>query len=120
MAITDLLAYFVGKNYGRRPLAPTISPNKTLEGFLGAVTISPLIIYSVIFAIGAAIINPLILFIISCLSQCGDLLESKLKRYLLVKDTGYLLRGHGGFMDRFDGFIFAVPFFAIVNYLGWL
>jgi CDP-diglyceride synthetase len=110
VALTDTLAYVIGRRYGRRKLAPSISPGKTWEGFLGAIVLAPTVV-----ALGLTLFQgpPLFAFssllILALLSQMGDLMESKLKRHLNIKDTGTLLRGHGGIMDRVDGFILAAP-----------
>jgi phosphatidate cytidylyltransferase len=110
VALTDTLAYVIGRRFGRRKLAPSISPSKTWEGFLGAIVLAPTAV-----ALGLSFFQgpPLFAFsslvILSLMSQLGDLMESKLKRHLNIKDTGTLLRGHGGIMDRVDGFILAAP-----------
>ncbi len=110
VALTDTLAYVIGRRFGRRKLAPSISPRKTWEGFLGAIVVAPTAV-----ALGLSFFQgpPLFAFsslvLLSLMSQLGDLMESKLKRHLNIKDTGTLLRGHGGIMDRVDGFILAAP-----------
>jgi CDP-diglyceride synthetase len=110
VALTDTLAYLLGRRFGHRKLAPSISPGKTWEGFWGAVFLAPLLVMVGLMVLG---LPPLFfftfLFILAVLSQMGDLMESKLKRHLGVKDTGTLLKGHGGVMDRVDGFILAAP-----------
>ena len=110
VALTDTLAYLVGRRYGRRKLAPSISPKKTWEGFLGAIFLAPaLVTLAWLLLPVPSYFSFVHLFFLSLLSQMGDLMESKLKRHLNIKDTGTLLRGHGGIMDRVDGFILAAP-----------
>ena len=108
----DTGAYFVGSKLGKRPLFPRISPKKTWEGSMGGVVIGLLAgwILSQIFP-QYTITDWLILALIVVLfGSLGDLVESMLKRSLKIKDSGTLLPGHGGFLDRFDAFIFVIPF----------
>ncbi|MBW4083280.1 phosphatidate cytidylyltransferase [Paenibacillus sp. S150] len=114
---SDAGAYFVGRSFGKRKLWPAISPNKTVEGALGGVLISILI------AIGFAIFVPDLLTIgralligLSCavLGQLGDLVQSAYKRVYGIKDSGSLLPGHGGILDRCDSWIIVFPFVHIV------
>lgn len=118
---TDIMAYVVGKSIGKHPLAPLISPKKTWEGSIGG-------------AVGAVIVAALLkLFLLTFLawphiivmallcgvfSQLGDLTESRMKRSVAVKDSGNLLPGHGGFLDRFDAMILAAP--AVYLYLKYV
>ena len=101
---TDIGAYFAGKILGGPKLAPSISPGKTWSGAVGGVisaSITALIISVYMYdGINVGIISFFILC--SILGQIGDLLESKMKRYFKVKDSGNLLPGHGGFIDRLD------------------
>lgn len=105
----DSLAYFAGKTFGGPKLAPSISPNKTWSGFLGGLTGSvlissiPLIYFGYQFALGAIIFA----LVLSVISQLGDLFESWIKRHFDLKDSGSLIPGHGGILDRIDGLIFA-------------
>ena len=108
---SDSAAYFVGKNLGKHKLMPSISPGKTKEGFLGAGII--VIIISYIIYSFAGIFNmqgwALIGLIIWLIGSFGDLVESKIKRRAGIKDSSNILPGHGGFLDRFDSFIFCLP-----------
>ncbi|MEC1394996.1 phosphatidate cytidylyltransferase [Bacillus velezensis] len=110
---TDSGAYFVGKSLGKRKLWPEISPNKTVEGFLGGIVIA--LIFTAVFQLFAhlPISFPVLLVItlvLSVFGQIGDLVESALKRHYDVKDSGKILPGHGGILDRFDSFLFVMPF----------
>lgn len=110
----DICAYFGGKTFGKRALAPKISPKKTWEGFwwgfagsaLGFIVIYiianpyPLPLWSIIPAV----------FIISVMGPLGDIMASSLKRRANVKDSSSILPGHGGFFDRFDSMILSAPF----------
>ncbi|QIW79866.1 phosphatidate cytidylyltransferase [Bacillus tequilensis] len=110
---TDSGAYFVGKSLGKRKLWPEISPNKTVEGFAGGIVIA--LILATIFQFVAHLPIPyiyllLITLFLSVFGQLGDLVESALKRHYDVKDSGKILPGHGGILDRFDSFLFVMPF----------
>lgn len=125
----DTFAYIVGKTMGKRKLFERISPKKTIEGFLGGMFftiiaayilsnfttfITPLF-HSPLVWMGAAII--LVIF-----GTLGDLVESKLKRNAGVKDSGNIMPGHGGILDRLDSIIFAIPFlflyYQIISYVS--
>lgn len=116
--VTDTGAYLFGRAIGRRKLWPQISPNKTVEGFLGGILSSVLL--AVIFSFAGWLNDtPLFLLIImtmvlSVAGQLGDLVESALKRHFDVKDSGRILPGHGGVLDRFDSFIFVLPLMNIL------
>jgi phosphatidate cytidylyltransferase len=105
VALTDIGAYFVGKSIGRRPFSPT-SPKKTLEGVVGGVLVAT---FAGFFAGGTLVEWPQALVIslaVSVASVFGDLYESYLKRQAGVKDSGDILPGHGGILDRVDGYLF--------------
>lgn len=109
---TDTAAYFSGILIGGRKLAPKISPNKTLSGFIGGIICAcfvGIMAHVSDFLQFADELHKSILsvMLISMCSQAGDLMESALKRYFDVKDSGKFLPGHGGVLDRFDGMIFA-------------
>lgn len=105
VAMTDVGAYAVGKSIGKTPFCET-SPNKTMEGVVGGIVVATL---SGMFA-GLSIVDMKVAFIISFMvavsSIFGDLFESKLKREAGVKDSGNILPGHGGMLDRIDGYLF--------------
>lgn len=109
--LTDTGAYFVGRRFGKHKLAPHISPNKSLEGAVGATIIAT--VFSVIFLMIFPTPFPInyigLVFMAFCISiagQLGDLIESALKRFYNVKDSGDILPGHGGVLDRFDSILF--------------
>lgn len=109
---TDTAAYFVGAKLGRSHPFPSISPNKTVEGFLGGFAAS--ILVAIIFFLTKKLELGLGLTIgmaltIAFFGQLGDLFESLLKRSSDVKDASHLIAGHGGVLDRFDSFLFALP-----------
>jgi phosphatidate cytidylyltransferase len=116
----DMLAYFVGKSLGRVPMAPALSPKKTWEGALGNVLAS--MIVAVFFAkwmMADAIILLAIAAAANIAGQAGDLIESAYKRGAAVKDSGGLLPGHGGVLDRIDSLILAAPVvWALFEWLG--
>ena len=115
----DMLAYFVGKSLGRVPMAPALSPKKTWEGALGNVLAS--MIVAVLFAkwmLTDVITLLVIAGVANIAGQAGDLIESAYKRGASVKDSGGLLPGHGGMLDRIDSLILATP--AVWILYQWL
>lgn len=110
--VTDSGAYFVGRSLGKRKLWPEISPNKTVEGFLGGV--GSALVVAILFYFFSNLdynISKLIIMalLISIFGQLGDLVQSAYKRHYGVKDSGNILPGHGGILDRFDSLIFILP-----------
>lgn len=123
ITFNDIFAYFGGKNFGKHPLAPKLSPKKTIEGslfgFIGIVW-GALAVYLDIFSVKETIF---IGMVVVALAQIGDLLESKFKRFAGIKDSGQILPGHGGIMDRADAFLLPIPifyFFLIYFYPQWV
>ena len=124
---TDVGAYLIGSVFGKHKLAPRISPKKSWEGAIGGVVFCLLaaFIYAVfiqntyrrmsfeVLMVMAFLVAP----IASVLGQAGDLTESALKRWAGVKDSGSLIPGHGGVMDRFDSLMFVAPFLYIIYFL---
>lgn len=110
--VNDTFAYLVGKNFGKQKLFPSISPKKTVEGFLGGVFFACIASYFIAKFTGTlSFTNWLILgIIVSVFGTLGDLVESKFKRQANVKDSGAIMPGHGGLLDRLDSIIFAAPF----------
>jgi phosphatidate cytidylyltransferase len=119
----DSGAYYVGRRFGRRKLAPRLSPGKTVEGLLGGIAASLLGIVACwrLLGLGDTIgfghVLPLGL-LIALFAVLGDLAESAIKRGAGVKDSGTLFPGHGGVLDRLDSLLFAAP--VMYHYLGWL
>ena len=107
----DIGGFFAGHYFGRRKLAPEVSPGKTVEGAIGGLAFS--FVTVLVMTQLARIWSPLDAFLYSLLvasaSQLGDLAESLIKRALKTKDSGTSLPGHGGFLDRIDSLLFAVP-----------
>ena len=119
---SDTFAYFVGSAIGSHKLCPTISPNKTVEGFLGSVvgTTAAVAGLGVFFSLPVAEMAGLG-FCISLLATLGDLVESVAKRYTGIKDSGNIIPGHGGVWDRFDSVLFTAPlvyYFVLISGLG--
>ena len=112
--INDTMAYIVGSFIGKTPFSK-ISPKKTWEGTIGGAILSVVIIswLSNLYGIGWWIMVPVICAVFGTL---GDLLESKLKRMAGVKDSGTVMPGHGGFLDRFDSLLIATPFVWLYIY----
>ena len=124
--VTDIGAFYFGKKFGKRKLAPVISPNKSIEGAVGG-GLSTIIVCLIItifvnmnsnWNFNISIFHTIMLaIVITVFAQLGDLAESLLKRDAGVKDSGVSIPGHGGFLDRTDGYIFAAPaVFYYVNY----
>ncbi len=116
--IADTAAYFSGKHFGKHKLAPSISPGKTWEGVLGAligVTIFGGILYFNMLVSTWAIF--VLLWLVTILGVGGDLFESLIKRQMNKKDSGDLLPGHGGILDRIDGLIPSLPIAVLIIYL---
>ena len=122
--LADIGAYFAGVAFGKHKLCPTISPKKTVEGLIGGLIFSPLVITATLYAYqlhadvfvysysywllaGTA-------FVGSVLSVFGDLFASVIKRQHGLKDFGNVFPGHGGILDRFDSFLFALPIVALI------
>jgi phosphatidate cytidylyltransferase len=124
-AAYDIFGYFVGANLGQRPLAPDISPNKTVEGLaggmvgaiiaailIGVVSVKPWTSTTLALSLG---------IVVAIMAPLGDLTESMIKRDLGLKDMGTILPGHGGVLDRIDAMIFSIPaVFFLARWKGWV
>jgi phosphatidate cytidylyltransferase len=113
---TDIGAYLAGRKFGKRKLMPDVSPNKTIEGSLGGIVAAVIVALILLLATSKKIVFPyslpimLVLTVIfSIVGQFGDLVESSIKRHYGVKDSGFILPGHGGILDRFDSLLFVFP-----------
>ena len=113
----DSGAYFAGRHLGKHKLAPTISPNKTVEGAVGGLLAGVAVAIGLGLWAGAGSAQLPALALVAALavavSIVGDLVESLLKRQAGVKDSGHLIPGHGGILDRIDGVLAAVPVFVV-------
>ena len=108
----DTGAYLVGRSVGRRPIAPSISPNKTLEGSLGgfASAVAAALVLGLVFDLGVpAWQQAMIGGVVGVVGQWGDLIESKLKRIADLKDASSIIPGHGGLLDRLDSVLLTLP-----------
>jgi phosphatidate cytidylyltransferase len=118
--VNDSFAFLVGKNFGKKKLFVSVSPKKTQEGFLGGFIFTLVAAY-IISTINKeyALVNWLIIAsIISVIGTIGDLIESKLKRQANIKDSGNIMPGHGGILDRLDSLLFAAPFvYLYINFI---
>ncbi|ALC85999.1 phosphatidate cytidylyltransferase [Bacillus sp. FJAT-22090] len=117
---TDSGAYFTGRKLGKRKLWPEISPNKTVEGFIGGIVwalIAAFILHWITPLSSSYIILIAITIAASIFGQLGDLVESAIKRHYNVKDSGKLLPGHGGILDRFDSLLFVIPLLHFLHFL---
>ncbi len=116
VAVSDSAQYYSGRAFGRRPLAPTISPKKTMEGAIGGVVVgTAFMAIAGRWALPVLATLPLALagIVVVVFGIGGDLFESRLKRVAGVKDSSTLIPGHGGVLDRIDALLFAVPAFYV-------
>ena len=105
---TDSAAYLIGMNFGKHKLAPRVSPNKSIEGFIGGILGAVLVDSTVALPYGIYRMSLFAVFF-SVAGQFGDLIESAMKRYFGVKDSGKFIPGHGGVLDRFDSMLVVFP-----------
>jgi phosphatidate cytidylyltransferase len=115
---TDIGGYFAGRGFGGPKLWPRVSPKKTWAGAIGGLVAS-LGVAAGFAALGLGKTVPLLLLAaaLSSVSQLGDLFESAVKRAFGVKDSSQIIPGHGGLLDRLDGFVFAVVIAALIGFL---
>lgn len=113
--INDTGAYFIGKNFGKQKLFSSISPKKTVEGFLGGLFFACIASYFIAKFTGTLDFTYWLILsiVVSVFGTIGDLIESKFKRQANVKDSGVIMPGHGGLLDRLDSIIFVAPFFYL-------
>lgn len=119
----DTMAYFIGSLWGRKKLAPTISPAKTWEGLIGGFIVTLiifLILKNVFFNNFNLLFYAMSLIILMISATFGDLFESKIKRNAGVKDSGTIFPGHGGVLDRLDSVFFASPFYFVLLILSFV
>ena len=115
---TDIGAYFAGRSFGKRKLAPTISPNKTVEGLYGGVASATVFGGAWVLANGLAMPLLVLAPVLAIAAQAGDLFESGMKRRAGIKDSGTWLPGHGGALDRLDGLVPVAVLTAAAQLLG--
>ncbi|MCW8194286.1 phosphatidate cytidylyltransferase [Proteobacteria bacterium 005FR1] len=120
VACADIGAFFVGRKWGKRKLAPSVSPGKSREGFAGGLASSVVFALVLAMVLGGGAHWWLLALIVpaSLASVMGDLLESMLKRQRGIKDSGTILPGHGGILDRVDSITAAAPVFALAYLLS--
>ena len=112
---TDSAAYLIGMNFGKHKLAPRVSPNKSIEGFIGGI-LGAVLVTAIFMLVDSTVALPygiyrmsLFAVFFSVAGQFGDLIESAMKRYFGVKDSGKFIPGHGGVLDRFDSMLVVFP-----------
>jgi phosphatidate cytidylyltransferase len=115
---TDIGAYFAGRSFGKRKLAPNISPGKTLEGLYGGIAAATLVGGACVLANGLGLPLLILAPVLALAAQAGDLFESGLKRRAGVKDSGTWLPGHGGILDRLDGLVPVAVLTAAAQLVG--
>ncbi|HYO84184.1 MAG TPA: phosphatidate cytidylyltransferase [Bryobacteraceae bacterium] len=119
--IGDVAAYFTGRKFGRHKLAPRVSPGKSIEGAVGSMFASAVfgVAFAVATGIGTSMFEVSVLSVLAnAAGQAGDLAESAMKRGAGVKDSGTLLPGHGGVLDRLDSSLFSLP--VVYAWLQWV
>jgi phosphatidate cytidylyltransferase len=119
--ISDSAQYYTGRAFGRRPLAPAISPKKTVEGAIGGVvfgTVFMVVALGYAFPLTPIVVRMLLGMMVVFLGILGDLFESRLKRLANMKDSSALIPGHGGMLDRIDALLFAIPVFYFMVVQG--
>ena len=118
--ITDTFALLVGKKFGKRKLASKISPNKTIEGFIGG-SLTGTVIASLFYILAINNTNILLTIVVTLfltiIGQVGDLIKSSIKRYEKIKDFSNLIPGHGGILDRLDSIIFVIMTYILISNL---
>jgi phosphatidate cytidylyltransferase len=121
IVVSDSAQYYTGRAFGRRPLAPSISPKKTREGAIGGLVFGTAAMIAGgrwLFPAADPILLALVSAAVVALGIVGDLFESLLKRSAGMKDSSALIPGHGGVLDRIDSWLFAAPvFYVFVRYL---
>ncbi|WP_106497593.1 phosphatidate cytidylyltransferase [Lentibacillus sp. Marseille-P4043] len=118
---TDTGAYFFGRAFGKKKLWPKISPNKTIEGAVGGILLACLvgIVFQLVDPFPHTMFYMIVITIlVSIFGQIGDLVESAFKRHFGVKDSGKLLPGHGGILDRLDSLLFILPLLHIMYFVS--
>ena len=112
---TDSAAYLIGMNFGKHKLAPRVSPNKSIEGFIGGI-LGAVLVTAIFMLVDSTVALPygiyrmsLFAVFFSVAGQFGDLIESAMKRHFGVKDSGKFIPGHGGVLDRFDSMLVVFP-----------
>ena len=120
VAVFDSGAYIIGKNFGKNSFLPELSPNKTIEGFIGGLTSSIFFVTFLCILLEEVSLRALVALMLSIpFALCGDYFFSFLKRKANIKDTGSILPGHGGLLDRVDSHLAAIPmtsFFSLLLY----
>jgi phosphatidate cytidylyltransferase len=118
--VNDSFAYLIGKNFGKRKIFESVSPKKTIEGFIGGWIFSLITAFFISQQYTDSTINLIDWFsiasILSIFGTIGDLIESKFKRQANIKDSGNIMPGHGGMLDRLDSLFFAAPFVFLYLY----
>ena len=117
----DTAAFATGKSVGRRPMAPTVSPGKTWEGSLGGLlgAVAACVAFTALLDLGVAVALAVVLgALMAVVGQLGDLAQSRLKRAAGVKDSGWLVPGHGGLLDRLDSIVFNLP--LVYYFVMWV
>ena len=118
VAVFDSGAYIIGKNFGKNSFLPELSPNKTIEGLIGGLTSSLVFVTLLCILSEEVSLSFLVALMLSIpFALCGDYFFSFLKRKANIKDTGSILPGHGGLLDRFDSHLAAIPMFAFFSHL---
>ena len=118
--VNDSFAFLIGKNFGKTKLFVSVSPKKTIEGFVGGFIFALIAGYIISLFNSDLSLNDwfIVAGIVSIIGTIGDLVESKLKRQAKIKDSGTIMPGHGGILDRLDSLLFVAPFvYLYINFI---
>ena len=121
IVVSDSAQYYTGRAFGRHPLAPTISPKKTIEGAVGGVLFGTLfmaVAIQYVFPQTPMFVRMMLGAVVVMFGIVGDLFESRMKRLADMKDSSHLIPGHGGVLDRIDALLFAIPVFYFMVVQG--
>ena len=116
--MSDTFAYFVGRKFGKHKMCPSVSPNKTWEGFVGGLIISTIVstlFYHFLVDEESILLLILITILLSIIGALGDLVFSSIKRHFGIKDYGNIMPGHGGVLDRLDSILFVILAFSYLS-----
>lgn len=122
VSLVDIFAYFTGKLFGKHKLAPNISPSKTIEGLIGGLTITVAVSTGFFFFFHSKlnlVVYICLTAVLAVISQISDIMESAFKRKFNVKDSSNIIPGHGGFMDRLDGYFLTSPALLIFYFISY-
>jgi phosphatidate cytidylyltransferase len=114
IAVVDTTAYFIGKQWGNHAICAKLSPKKTVEGWIGSIVCLCIFFVAILYPDVPLLVLLILAFVFASAVLAGDVFISSIKRQCQVKDTGSLIPGHGGVMDRLDGYVLVMPWLPLV------